>query len=369
MGLPAESDWDGAQWIGNDNQKQLRVAFDVPAGAMIKRARAYVAAPGCHSIYVNGKAGGDELGVCPWTQFGHTVLYQTHDLTSMLKAGANAVGLYIGNGMYTSHGGKGPTAKAKITIDYTSVDYSANTTQRMVIITNGTGPPPPPSPGPTPPLPKPTTVSACGEAAEHTNLTISCQDKGTVISEVVFASFGTPRGDCTKGKEDFAIDQECHAAQSMDIATKNCKGKASCDFTVACANKKCHLTAGGQAVILDDPCDMVKKHFDVAVKCSAVPSSSSSNAPSSSSSNAPTVVSSAGSFSWMAADGPLRTVGTGKGAIPSDDPFVGTTTDLHYFEPPSIWAVAGYPADNSTGKGWTTPQQSIVAPRHATVGV
>jgi hypothetical protein len=375
MGLPAESDWEGAQWIGSSDQKQFRVAFDVPAGASIKRARAYIAAPGCHSIYANGKAGGDELGVCPWTQFGHTVLYQPHDLTSLLKTGPNAIGLYIGNGMYTDNGGKGPTVKAKVTIDYT-VGADAAATQRMVIVSAGAAAPPAPSPGPTPPLPKPTKCTNCGTVKEGGSLKLACRyGIGDVISEVLFASFGTPRGSCewmmeisivhymhcahyivlttsyslhhthytvltihppyppgthgAEDSEDFAIEASCHAALSMNATAQLCLGKTSCTLEPKCKGKVCHLAPSAKTSI-KDPCNGKLKHFNVAIKCAPPPSPT--NSTPTASSRAASIASTAGaaarsrvaSYTWKAANGPLRTVN----GIKSDDPFIGTTTDL-----------------------------------------
>ena len=88
--LLGEADWQGAEWLGAAEQRQLRRALVVPPGRTVARARAYIAAPGCVRLLVNGKPAGDQMGVCPWTQFGKTVLYQTYDLgTPGLLLGAS----------------------------------------------------------------------------------------------------------------------------------------------------------------------------------------------------------------------------------------------------------------------------------------
>lgn len=89
MGPITESDWTPAAWLVGS---QLRAGFQLPAAAV--RARAHVAAAGCHSLEVNGERPGPDLrGVCAWTVLQKRVLYQTHDITMLLRTGPNVVGL------------------------------------------------------------------------------------------------------------------------------------------------------------------------------------------------------------------------------------------------------------------------------------
>ena len=62
---------------------------------IVRRARAYVAAAGCHSLEINGKRPSLDLrGVCAWTVVQKRVLYQTHDITNLVQAGTtNVVGI------------------------------------------------------------------------------------------------------------------------------------------------------------------------------------------------------------------------------------------------------------------------------------
>ena len=41
-----------------------------------------------------------------WTKYDKTCLYDTYDVTALLRPGQNAVGLLLGNGMYNVVGGR-----------------------------------------------------------------------------------------------------------------------------------------------------------------------------------------------------------------------------------------------------------------------
>jgi len=108
MGPMTEADWHGAEWLSALNSStttdrlleraQFRADFTVPANASVTWARAHVAAPGCHHIEVNGHAPAlDRMGVCVFREPSKTVMWQTHDITPLVKPGANAVGLLAGH--------------------------------------------------------------------------------------------------------------------------------------------------------------------------------------------------------------------------------------------------------------------------------
>jgi hypothetical protein len=97
--------WQNASWLGGkQGTNQFRLEFDVPAGS-VSFARAYVAAPGCAAVFVNGKLPAVDLrGICPWTVGGQAnTRYQTHDITAALASGGkNCIGLVGGNVMSPS---------------------------------------------------------------------------------------------------------------------------------------------------------------------------------------------------------------------------------------------------------------------------
>lgn len=99
MGLLAPGDWQ-AKWITSAEREEnllLRREFTVKPG--LRRALAHVTGLGQYELFLNGtKAGADVLSP-GWTDYKDTVLYDTRDVTGLLRAGQNAAGLALGNGM------------------------------------------------------------------------------------------------------------------------------------------------------------------------------------------------------------------------------------------------------------------------------
>ena len=106
MGLLSSNDWQ-AKWIGavdtNIPSLLLRHEFVVKPG--LKRALVSVCGLGEYELTLNGKKVGDDFLSPGWTKYDKTCLYDTRDITADLKAGKNAVGLELGNGMYQVLGG------------------------------------------------------------------------------------------------------------------------------------------------------------------------------------------------------------------------------------------------------------------------
>ena len=111
MGLLNASDWT-ASWICAPDpaisSPLLRKEFAVTGP--VTRARAYVAGLGFSELYLNGAKVGDRV-LDPAPTFYHNdqepelqdrVLYTTYDVTDLLRDGRNAVGVWLGNGWYSS---------------------------------------------------------------------------------------------------------------------------------------------------------------------------------------------------------------------------------------------------------------------------
>jgi alpha-L-rhamnosidase len=96
-GLFTAADWK-AQWIRGANQ--LRKEFTLASKPV--RARAYVAGIGYYELRINGKKTGDHLLDSPYTVYDKRILYSTYDVTDMLDAGPNAVGVMLGQGWFAS---------------------------------------------------------------------------------------------------------------------------------------------------------------------------------------------------------------------------------------------------------------------------
>ena len=78
--------------------RQLRREFE--AGKSVKRATLYVTALGLYEFRINGERVGDQLLAPEWTDYHKRVQYQTHDVTDLIRPGANAIGAWLGNGWY-----------------------------------------------------------------------------------------------------------------------------------------------------------------------------------------------------------------------------------------------------------------------------
>lgn len=79
----------------------LRKMFSARPG--IRRATLFVAGVGYHEVYLNGQRVGDHVLDPAWTRYDRRVLYVTHDVTGLLRAGANAIGAILGNGWFNVH--------------------------------------------------------------------------------------------------------------------------------------------------------------------------------------------------------------------------------------------------------------------------
>ena len=106
MGLLRPSDW-AADWItpeltedttASNPSPMLRSEFMV--GGTIASARAYVTSLGLYEMELNGRRVGDQLFTPGWTAYDKRLQYQTYDVTQLLKPGANAVGVTLGDGWY-----------------------------------------------------------------------------------------------------------------------------------------------------------------------------------------------------------------------------------------------------------------------------
>jgi alpha-L-rhamnosidase len=100
MGLLATNEWK-ARWIcapATSESLLLRKEFSVKPG--LRRAIAHVTGLGQYEMSLNGKKVSADLLTPGWTDYNETILYDTRDITTQLREGANAVGLTLGNGMY-----------------------------------------------------------------------------------------------------------------------------------------------------------------------------------------------------------------------------------------------------------------------------
>ncbi|HVN82475.1 MAG TPA: glycoside hydrolase family 78 protein [Terriglobia bacterium] len=82
----------------------LRHEFHAKAG--LDRAVVHICGLGQYELTVNGRRVGEDLLTPGWTKYDKTILYDTYDVTPLLRVGNNAIGVLLGNGMYNVRGGR-----------------------------------------------------------------------------------------------------------------------------------------------------------------------------------------------------------------------------------------------------------------------
>ncbi len=82
----------------------LRREFPVKTG--LDRAVVHLCGLGQYELALNGRRVGDDLMTPGWTKYDKTILYDTYDVTPLLRVGSNAMGVLLGNGMYNVRGGR-----------------------------------------------------------------------------------------------------------------------------------------------------------------------------------------------------------------------------------------------------------------------
>ena len=95
---PAAAAWEKAAWIGGGSE--LRSDFALPEGKTIARARAYATGVGAFELHVNGAKVGDHVLDPGEAVYDQKVLFLSFNLTSLLRAGHNAVGARLGNSKF-----------------------------------------------------------------------------------------------------------------------------------------------------------------------------------------------------------------------------------------------------------------------------
>jgi alpha-L-rhamnosidase len=122
----------GHPWIP-DSVKALRNTFDVINE--VKSARLYATALAAYQIFLNGERVGEDVLAPGWTDYRERLMYQTYDVTAMVKIGKNAIGALLAPGWYATplewfqqpnnYGDTPPTLRAQLRVEHTdgSVDW------------------------------------------------------------------------------------------------------------------------------------------------------------------------------------------------------------------------------------------------------
>jgi alpha-L-rhamnosidase len=102
-GMMNNANWKGT-WISDSRDIQIKPApyfrKSFQLDKKIRSARAYIAVAGLYELYLNGNKISDHRLDPMYTRFDRRILYVTHDITSQLQSGKNAIGVLLGNGWY-----------------------------------------------------------------------------------------------------------------------------------------------------------------------------------------------------------------------------------------------------------------------------
>ena len=112
MGLLNKTDWK-AKWIGYDKASpwdsitqwsRLSVQDISEKNFKVRRQskeqRFILSGLGMYELYINGKKIGDQVLAPNPTDYRKSVLYNTHDVTTEIKTGNNAIATVLGNGRF-----------------------------------------------------------------------------------------------------------------------------------------------------------------------------------------------------------------------------------------------------------------------------
>jgi alpha-L-rhamnosidase len=105
-----DEEWEG-RWIGRpsrpnesrgtDDRSVAYVRKPFVIGQGIARARLYASAFGTYEIEINGKKAGRDVLAPGFTDYEKRVLFQTHDVTDLVREGDNVIGAIVGGGWCT----------------------------------------------------------------------------------------------------------------------------------------------------------------------------------------------------------------------------------------------------------------------------
>ena len=122
MGLLNAIDWS-AQWIGDpqpsvDNVTATTLRRQFRLAAKPRRAIVYASALGVYELHINGHRVGDHVLAPEFTDYRTRTQYQAYDVTSLLRAGDNVIGGYLGDGWYAGGIGLAQALTAKLRNTY-----------------------------------------------------------------------------------------------------------------------------------------------------------------------------------------------------------------------------------------------------------
>lgn len=144
----AKGDDKAVLWMPSSDINAPIMRKNVNVTKVVKRARLYATARGTYWFYINGQRVGDGYLNPGWTDFRHRIMYNTYDVTQMLRQGNNALGIELGHGwfcddfgwagaMWGDQYGYKPSALAMIKVEYTDGTNETFVTDNTWKVYNG----------------------------------------------------------------------------------------------------------------------------------------------------------------------------------------------------------------------------------------
>ncbi len=144
----AKGDNKAVLWMPDSDVNAPIMRKSVNVAKAVKRARLYATARGAYWFYINGQRVGDGYLNPGWTDFRHRIMYNTYDVTQMLRQGNNALGIELGHGwfcddfgwagaMWGDQYGYKPSALAMIKVEYTDGTNETFVTDNTWKVYNG----------------------------------------------------------------------------------------------------------------------------------------------------------------------------------------------------------------------------------------
>ena len=132
VGLLNTSDWGAAVPIGyltgasaaaSNPSPHLRKTFTPTSGKTVARARLYATAIGLYRPSLNGQRVGNHELAPGWTDYGKRLHYQMHDVTALLGAGTNVLGMALGDGWACGNLNRGTASPAIGRQNWAAIPY------------------------------------------------------------------------------------------------------------------------------------------------------------------------------------------------------------------------------------------------------
>ena len=92
--------WGNVAWHWRTVLPARMLRKDFSARAQVKRATLYVSGLGLFEAYLNGEKIGRDVLVPALSEYEKRVYYMTYDVTDLVRPGANAIGVMLGNGRF-----------------------------------------------------------------------------------------------------------------------------------------------------------------------------------------------------------------------------------------------------------------------------